>query len=72
MLAELIARETIDVYLQSTVYDVIKEGDAVRGLLLATNEGPLALTARITVDATATLSCRIWPAPRSRRGATTD
>lgn len=51
-LAELIARETIDVYLQSTVYDVIKEGDAVRGLLLATNEGPLALTARITVDAT--------------------
>lgn len=52
VLAELIARETIDVYLQSTVYDVIKEGDAVRGLLLATNEGPLALTARITVDAT--------------------
>lgn len=51
-LAELIARETIDVYLQSSVYDVIKEGDAVRGLLLATNEGPLALTARITVDAT--------------------
>lgn len=51
-LAELIARETIDVYLQSTVYDVIKEGDAVQGLLLATNEGPLALTARITVDAT--------------------
>lgn len=52
VLAELIARETIDVYLQSTVYDVIKEGDAVHGLLLATNEGPLALTARITVDAT--------------------
>ena len=52
VLAELIARETIDVYLQSTVYDVLKEGDAVRGLLLATNEGPLALTARITVDAT--------------------
>ncbi len=52
VLAELIARETIDVYLQSTVYDVIKEGNAVHGLLLATNEGPLALTARITVDAT--------------------
>ena len=51
-LAEFVAREAVDVYLQSTVYDVIKEGSAVRGLLLATNEGPLALTARITVDAT--------------------
>ena len=51
-LAEFVARETVDVYLQSTVYDVIKEGSAVRGLLLATNEGPLALTAHITVDAT--------------------
>lgn len=51
-LSEFVAREAIDVYLQSAVYDIIKEGDAVRGLLLATNEGPLALTARITVDAT--------------------
>ena len=51
-LTEFVAREAIDVYLQSAVYDVIKEENAVRGLLLATNEGPLALTARITVDAT--------------------
>ena len=52
VLAEFIAREPIDVYLQSSVYDVMKEDETVRGLILATNEGPLALTARITVDAT--------------------
>jgi len=51
-LTELIAREAIDVYLQSAVYDVIKEGGAVRGLMLATNEGPLALEGRVVVDAT--------------------
>lgn len=51
-LAEFVAQENIDVYLQSAVYDVIKENDAVQGLILATNQGPLALTARITVDAT--------------------
>lgn len=51
-LTEFVAREAIDVYLQSSVYDVIKEGAAVRGVALATNEGPLALTARITIDAT--------------------
>ena len=51
-LTEFVAREAIDVYLQSAVYDVIKEENAVRGLLRDTNEGALALTARITVDAT--------------------
>ncbi len=51
-LAEFVAQENIDVYLQSAVYDVIKENDAVQGLILATNQGPFALTARITVDAT--------------------
>lgn len=51
-LTELIAREAIDVYLQSAVYDVIREGSAVRGLKLATNEGPLALRGRVVVDAT--------------------
>lgn len=52
VLAEFVDRENIDVYLQSAVYDVIKEGNAVRGLILATNEGQIALTASVVIDAT--------------------
>lgn len=52
VLAEFVDRENIDVYLQSAVYDVIKEGNAVRGLILATNEGQFALTASVVIDAT--------------------
>lgn len=52
VLAEFVDRENIDVYLQSAVYDVIKEGNAVKGLILATNEGQFALTASVVIDAT--------------------
>lgn len=52
VLAEFVSHENIDVYLQSAVYDVVKEGDAVRGLILATNEGHFALMAKVVVDAT--------------------
>lgn len=52
-LAEWVAAEdNIDVFLQSCVSDVIKEGDTVKGLRLATNEGPLELLADVTIDCT--------------------
>lgn len=51
-LAEFVDHENIDVYLQSSVYDVVKEGDAVKGLILATNEGRMAILASVTVDCT--------------------
>lgn len=52
-LARLVGREkNIDVYLQSSVYDVLKdaEGRKVTGLILATNEGPVVLEGDVTVD----------------------
>ncbi len=51
-LTEFVAHENIDVYLQSSVYDVVKEGDTVKGLILATNEGHFAIMGKVTIDAT--------------------
>lgn len=52
ILAEFVNHENIDVYLQSSVYDVIKEGNVVKGLILATSEGHFAIMSRIVIDAT--------------------
>lgn len=52
VLAEFVDRENIDVYLQSSVYDVVKEGSEVKGLILATSEGHFALMSHVVVDAT--------------------
>lgn len=52
-LAEFIAREPgIDVYLQSCVSDVIKQGDTVKGIVCATNGGPVIFEAPVTIDCT--------------------
>lgn len=51
-LSEFVNHPGIDVYLQSSVYDVVKEGDKVTGLILATNEGRMALLAPVTIDCT--------------------
>ncbi len=51
-LSEFVNHPNIDVYLQSSVYDVVKEGDKVTGVILATNEGRLALLAPVTIDCT--------------------
>ncbi len=51
-LSEFVNHPDIDVYLQSSVYDVVKEGDKVTGLILATNEGRMALLAPVTIDCT--------------------
>lgn len=53
VLAEFVAAEkNIDVLLQCSVFDVIKEGDAVKGLLIASNEDAFAVTGKIVIDAT--------------------
>lgn len=50
-LTEFVNHPNIDVYLQSSVYDAVKDGDKVVGLILATNEGRMALMAPVTIDA---------------------
>ena len=53
VLAEFVAaEENIDVYLQTSVFDVIKDGDTVFGLVCASNEGPLRFEAPVTIDCT--------------------
>lgn len=52
-LSDLIAKESnIDVFLQTAVFDVIKEGNKVCGLICASNEGPLHFKAPVTIDCT--------------------
>lgn len=53
ILAEWIAAEPgIDVFLQSFVSDVVKDGNRVTGIVCATNGGPLTLEAPVTIDCT--------------------
>ncbi len=42
----------VKLYLNCTVSDVYKEGNAVRGVIIATNDGPAALMGKVTIDAT--------------------
>ncbi|MBQ9138299.1 MAG: FAD-dependent oxidoreductase [Alistipes sp.] len=51
-LAQFVSHPNIDVYLQTTVTDVVKEGSAVRGLVVTSGEGAFALLGGVTVDAT--------------------
>lgn len=52
VLAEFVDHDNIDVYLQSSVSDVIMDGNRVCGIVISTNEGAMALTAPVTIDAT--------------------
>lgn len=52
VLTKFVAHPNIDVYLQTSVYDVVKEGDRLCGLIVATNDGPFALMGKTIVDAT--------------------
>ena len=52
VLAEWVAAAGVEVYLQCAVYDVLKEGNRVTGLVIASNEGRFALTGKVVVDAT--------------------
>lgn len=52
-LADLVVKESnIDVFLQTAVFDVIKDGNVVKGLVCASNEGPLRFEAPVTIDCT--------------------
>lgn len=52
-LADLVAKESnIDVFLQTAVFDVIKDGNVVKGIVCASNEGPLRFEAPVTIDCT--------------------
>lgn len=51
-LAEFVNHENIDVYLQTSVFDVLKDGDRVTGVVLATNQGKLALEGKVVIDCT--------------------
>ena len=46
------AESGVDIYLQTPVIDVLKDGDRVTGLLVGTQEGPKTLHASVVVDAT--------------------
>lgn len=52
LLAKFVAHPNIDVYLQTSVCDVVKEGDRLCGLIVVTNDGPFALMGKTIVDAT--------------------
>ena len=52
VLAKFVSHPNIEVYLQSSVCDVVKEGNIVKGVVLATNEGQIALLGKVVVDAT--------------------
>lgn len=52
ILAEFVDHKNIDVYLQASVSDIIKDGDTLQGIVISTNEGSIALTAPVTIDAT--------------------
>ena len=51
-LARFVDHPNIDVYLQTAVSDALTEGDALTGLVLASKEGPFAVTGRVFIDCT--------------------
>lgn len=51
-LARLLKDAGVEVYLQTSVFDVIKEGNRVSGLVLSSNEDKFALLGKVVIDAT--------------------
>lgn len=50
-LAEWIASEKrVDIFLQTSIFDVVRIGNIVKGVVCASNEGPLSFEASVTVD----------------------
>lgn len=52
LLAQFVNHPNIDVYLQTTVTDVVKECNAVVGLIVTAGEGQFVIKGTVTVDAT--------------------
>ena len=51
-LMEAVNHPNIDVFLQTTVTDVIKEDNALKGVVVTAGEGAFALLGKVTIDAT--------------------
>ena len=51
-LMQFVNHPNIDVYLQTTVTDVVKEGDRLKGIIATSGEGQFALLGKVTIDAT--------------------
>ena len=51
-LMQFVNHPNIDVYLQTTVTDVVKEGDKLKGIVATSGEGQFALLGKVTIDAT--------------------
>ncbi len=51
-LMQFVNHQNIDVYLQTTVTDVIKEEDTLLGIIATSGEGQFALLGKVTIDAT--------------------
>ena len=51
-LMQFVNHPNIDVYLQTTVTDVVKEGDTLKGIIATSGEGQFALLGKVTIDAT--------------------
>lgn len=52
LLARFVNHPNIDVYLQTTVVDVVKEGSSITGVVVSGGEGLFILAAGVTIDAT--------------------
>lgn len=52
VLSEFVNHPNIAVFLQCSVFDVVKVGTSVTGLIISSNEGRFALMGRVIVDAT--------------------
>lgn len=51
-LTQFVNHPNIDVYLQTTVTDVVKEGNTLKGIIATSGEGQFALLGKVTIDAT--------------------
>lgn len=51
-LMQFVNHPNIDVYLQTTVTDVVKDEDTLKGIIATSGEGQFALLGKVTIDAT--------------------
>ncbi|MCQ2453804.1 MAG: FAD-dependent oxidoreductase [Clostridia bacterium] len=51
-LMQFVAENGVDIFLQTPVFDVLKEGDKVTGVIAGSGEGPVVFMAKTVVDTT--------------------
>lgn len=67
-LSRFVNHPNIDVYLQSSVFDVIKESNVIRGVILSTNEDKFALEGKIIIDSTGDASVSFLAGAQTEKG----